>query len=94
MIQVETYIRNLYQQSFMYYQDHQRGNLVDKHQAHFAAQLVKDTSDYIPNISSDQLKSFKNNLLYITSMLPMSNTRPERQLDSHVWIGGHFIQPV
>jgi hypothetical protein len=75
MTQMEIYFRNLYQQSLMYYKDHQRGNLADKHQAHIAAQLIRDTSDFITNTSSAQLTSIKNNLLSITSMLPMTNIR-------------------
>jgi hypothetical protein len=78
---IETYIKNVYQHSLMYYKDHQRGIIGDKHQAHLAAELIKDTSDLIVNISSEQLVAIKNNLLSITSMLPNSNTRPERQLE-------------
>jgi hypothetical protein len=65
----------------MYYKVHQRGNIAGKHQAHLAAQLVKDTSGFIVNASSDQLVFMKNNLLSITSALANSNNRPERQLD-------------
>jgi hypothetical protein len=59
----------------------QRGNMVDKHQAHLAATLIKETSDYILNTSTDQLTAIKNNLISITSALPESNTRPEHQLE-------------
>jgi hypothetical protein len=54
--------------------------MVDKHQAHLAATLVKETSEYILNTSMEQLSAMKNNLLYIISTLPESTTRPDRQL--------------
>jgi hypothetical protein len=63
------------------------GNMVDKHQAHLAATLVKETSEYILNTSMDQLSAMKNNLLSVTSTLPESTTRPERQLELLFGIG-------
>jgi pyruvoyl-dependent arginine decarboxylase (PvlArgDC) len=39
------------------------------------------------NTSSDQLVPIKNNLLSVTSMLPNSNTRPERQLEPLFGLG-------
>ena len=81
------YVKDVYQQSLMYYRDEGRGNVVDKHQAHLAATLIKEQSDYILNTSSDQLSAIKNNLLSITSTLPESNTRPERQLELLFGIG-------
>jgi hypothetical protein len=67
---IEAYIKNVHQQLLMYFKDHQRGNITDKHQAHLAALLVKDTSDFILNMSSDQLGSIQNNLMSISSTLP------------------------
>jgi hypothetical protein len=78
---IETYIKNVYNQSLMYHKNHQRGNIVDKHQAHLAAQLVKDTHNFTMNVSLDKLLSMKNNLIYVTSTFLNSNTRPERQLE-------------
>jgi hypothetical protein len=78
---IEAYIKNVYQQLLMYYKDQQTGNIADKHQAHLGAQLIKDTRDFIRNKSSDQLVSIQNNIMSITSMLPNSNTTPERQLE-------------
>jgi hypothetical protein len=65
----------------MYSKDHQRGNIADQHQAHLAAQLIKETSDFIMNKSSNQLISIQNNFKPVTSTLPNSNTRTERQLE-------------
>jgi 4-diphosphocytidyl-2C-methyl-D-erythritol kinase len=81
MQHMRTYVKEVYQQSLMYYRDERRGNMVDKHQAHLAATLVKETSEYILNTSNDQLSAIKNNLLSVTSTLPESKTRPERQLE-------------
>ncbi len=60
---IKTYVQNVWKQSLMFYRDELRGNIADKHQAHLAAQLIKDTSDFIMNTSSDQLSAIKNNLL-------------------------------
>ena len=87
MKHMQTYVKEVYQQSLMYYRDERRGNVVDKHQAHLAATLIKETSDYILNTSNDQLTAIKNNLLSVTSTLPESNTRPERQLELLFGIG-------
>ena len=61
--------------------------MLDKHQAHLAATLIKETSDYILNTSTDQLSAIKNNLLDVTSTMPESNTRPEHQLELLFGIG-------
>ncbi len=58
--------------------------MVDKH---LAATLIKETSEYILNTSMDQLSAMKNNLLSVTSTLPESTTRPERQLELLFGIG-------
>jgi hypothetical protein len=66
---IETCLKNVYQQLLFYYKDHQRCNIADKHQAHLAAQLIKDTSDYIMNTSSDQLALLQIpivNYIYVT----------------------------
>jgi hypothetical protein len=81
MQHMRRYVKEVYQQSIMYYKDERRGNMVDEHQAHLAATLVKETSEYILNTSTDQLSAIKNNLLTVTSTLPESNSRPERQLE-------------
>jgi hypothetical protein len=49
----------------------------DKHQAH----LIKESRDFIFNTSLDQLTAIKNNLISVTSTLPASNIKPERQLE-------------
>ena len=54
---------------------------MDKHQAHVAAQLIKESSDFILNTSYVQLNDIKDNLISILSTLPESNTRPERQIE-------------
>jgi hypothetical protein len=54
MVTIDSYIKNVYHQSIMYFKDHQRGNIADKHQAHLAEQLIKDTSEFIKNVSTDQ----------------------------------------
>jgi hypothetical protein len=74
-------IKNVYQQLLMYYKDQQRGNVADKHQAHLAAQLLMDSSDFIMNRWSTQLISIKNDILSVTLTLPTSNTGTERQLE-------------
>ncbi len=84
---MKEYVKNVYQQSLVYYRDEGRGNVVDKHQAHLAATLIKEQGDYILNTSSDQLSAIKTNLLSITSTLPESNTRQERQLELLFGIG-------
>jgi hypothetical protein len=84
---MKTYAKEVYEQSLRYYRYERRGNMLDKHQAHLAATLVKETSDNILNTSTDQLSAIKNNLLSITSTLPESNTRPEGQLDLLFGIG-------
>jgi hypothetical protein len=78
---IEGHIKNVYQQSLIYYKDQQRGNVTDKNQAHLAAQLLKDTSDFVMNTTSNQPISIKNDILSVTSTLPTSNTRTERQLE-------------
>jgi hypothetical protein len=70
----------MYQQSLMYYKDQQRDNVANKHQAHLAAQLLKDTISFKMNMSSNQLISSKNIIMSVTSALPTSNHRTERQL--------------
>jgi hypothetical protein len=87
---VERHIKNVYHQSLMYYKDNQRGSIADKHQAHLVAQLMKDTIEIIMNTSSDQLISIQKNLMSITSMLPNSNIRPERQLELLFGMGALF----
>jgi hypothetical protein len=47
-----------------YYRDKQRDNMVDKQQAHLAAQLIEDSSDFIFNASSDQLTAIKKLLAF------------------------------
>jgi hypothetical protein len=81
MQHMKTYLKEVYQQSLIYYRDERRGNMMDKHQAHLAATLIKETSNYILNTSTDQLSAIKNNLLSVTSTLPESNIIPERQLE-------------
>jgi GTPase Era involved in 16S rRNA processing len=54
---IEAYIKNVYQSLLMYYNHYQRSNIADKHQAHLAAQLIKDSSHFIMNMSSDELVS-------------------------------------
>jgi hypothetical protein len=44
MQHMRTYVKEVYEQSLMYYRDEGRGNMVHKHQAHLAATLVKETS--------------------------------------------------
>jgi hypothetical protein len=61
--------------------------MVDKHQAHLATTLIKETSEYIINTSMDQLSAMKNNLLSVTSTLPESTARPERQIGILFGIG-------
>jgi pyruvoyl-dependent arginine decarboxylase (PvlArgDC) len=61
--------------------------MVDKHQAHLAGTLVKETSEYILNTYMDQFSTIKNNLLSVTSTLPESTTRPEHQLELLFGIG-------
>jgi hypothetical protein len=59
-------VKEVYEQSIRYYRDEKKGNMVDKHQAHLAATLLKETRDYIVNKSTDQLSALKNNLLSVT----------------------------
>jgi hypothetical protein len=87
MQQIKSYVKEVYQQSLKCYRDERRGNMMDKHQAHLAATLIKETSDYILNPTTDQITAIKNNLMSITSTLPESNTRPERQLELLFGIG-------
>jgi hypothetical protein len=65
----------------MYYGDEQRGNMVDNHQTHLAATLLREFIDFIQNIFSDQIIAIPNNLLSKISTLPATNTRPGRQLE-------------
>ena len=78
---INQFVRNVYQQSLIYYREDHHPNNVDKHQAHLAAQLNKDSSDFILNTTSDQLTAIKDNLISILSTLPESKTRPERQIE-------------
>ena len=55
--------------------------MVDKHQAHLTAALIKDSSDFTLNTSSDRLTIIQNNLDLVNSTLPATNIRPERQLE-------------
>jgi hypothetical protein len=87
MQHIKTYVKNVYEQTVHYYRDETRGNMVDKLQAHLAGTLIKETSEYILNTSMDQLSAMKNNLLSVTSTLPESTTRPERQLELLFGIG-------
>jgi hypothetical protein len=87
MQHTRTYVKDVYEQSVRYNSDERRGNMVDKHQAHLAATLIKKTSEYILNTSMDQLSAMKNNLLSFTSTLPESTTRPEHQLELLFGIG-------
>jgi hypothetical protein len=73
-------VKNVYQQSIGYNRDKQRDNMMDKHQAHLEATLIKESSDFILNTSSDQLTAIQNNQLLVTSKLLASNTRPKSQL--------------
>jgi hypothetical protein len=84
---IETYVKNVYHKSLIYYKDNQWGNLGDKDQAHLAAQLIKNTSEFITNTLSDQFTALKNSLLSINSMLPTSSNRPERQLERIFGLG-------
>ncbi len=77
---IKVTVKDVYEQTVRYNRDERRGNMVDKHQAHLAATLVKESSEFILNTSIDQLSAIKNNLLSVTSTLPESSTRPERQL--------------
>jgi hypothetical protein len=70
MQHIRTYVKDLYEQAVRYNRDERRGNMVDKHQAHLAATLVKVMSDYILNTPIDQLSAIKNKLLSIISILP------------------------
>ena len=60
---LRSYVKNVHLQSFTYLRDEQRENMVDKHQAHLVATLIKETSDFILNTSSDQLTAIQNNLI-------------------------------
>jgi hypothetical protein len=40
MATIDSFIKNMYHQSIIYYKDHQRGSIADKHQTHLAAQLI------------------------------------------------------
>jgi hypothetical protein len=51
MEMIKSYMKNVYQQSLMYYQEEQRGSIVDKAQAHPAATLIYDSSHFIINTS-------------------------------------------
>jgi hypothetical protein len=72
----------------MFNKDQQRGN---KHQAHLAAQLMTDTMNFIRNTYSNHCLSIKNNLLKITSTLPVLNSRPELQLELLFSLGTTFF---
>jgi ABC-type transporter MlaC component len=62
---IETYIKNVYQQSLMYHKDHQRGNIADKHQTHLVAQLIKDTSEDNEHIiESTSINPKQHNVTY------------------------------
>jgi hypothetical protein len=87
MRHIRTYVKDVYEQAVRYNRDERRGTMVDKHQAHLAATLVKETSEFILKTSMDQLSAIKNNLLSVTSTLPESSTRPERQLELLIGIG-------
>jgi hypothetical protein len=42
MEHIEVYVKDVYEQTVRYNRDERRGNMVDKHQAHLAATLVKE----------------------------------------------------
>ena len=84
---IKSYMTNVYQNSMMYYRDDHRTEPVDKQQAHLAATLIRDLCEFVTNMSTDQLNAIKGNLLSFISTLPVSNTRPERQLDLLFGIG-------
>ena len=88
---IEAYIKNVNQQLLMYYKDQQRGNIADKHQAHIAAQLINDTSDFIMNTSSDQIVPIQTNIMSVISKLTNSNARPEH---TSFWSGSKIILPA
>jgi hypothetical protein len=50
--------------------DEQRSNMVDNHQAHPEAKLIKELSDFILNLSPDQHTAIQNRFLAVTSTLP------------------------
>ena len=87
MDHIKEYIKDVYEQTVRYNRDERTGNMMDKHQAHLAATLVKESSEFILNTSIDQLSAIKNNLLSVTSTLPESSSRPERQLELLFGIG-------
>jgi hypothetical protein len=91
MQHIRTYVKNVYEQAVRYNPDERKGNMVYKHQAHLAATLVKETSEYILNTYMDQLSAIKNNLLSVTSTLPESSTTPEHQLELLFGIGATFF---
>jgi hypothetical protein len=59
MQHIKTYVKEVYEQSIRYYRDEKRSNMIEKHQAHLAATLIKETSDYILNTSMDKLSAIK-----------------------------------
>jgi hypothetical protein len=55
----EIHAKCIYQQSLINYSDNQRGEIMDKHQARLATQIMKDSSDFILYTWSDQLTAIK-----------------------------------
>jgi hypothetical protein len=92
MAAIKMFVKKVFQQSFNSHKNEQKGELsIDNHQAHLAATVIKESSYYILNMLSGQLTSIKNNLLSITSTLPQSKTRPDRQLELLFGIGDTCI---
>jgi hypothetical protein len=75
---LKSYVKNVYQQSVLYYRNEQRGKVVDLQHTHLQATLIKECSDIILNTSSDQFNAIQNNLISVTSTLLATYTRPER----------------
>jgi UDP-N-acetylglucosamine transferase subunit ALG13 len=73
MQHMRTYVKEGYQQSLMCYRDERRGNMVDKHQAHLAATLVKETSKYILNTSPTNYLQLKT-IFYLSHLLCQNQT--------------------
>ena len=46
---IKSYVTNVYQNSMMYYRDDHRTKPVDKHQAHLAANLIRDSCEFVIN---------------------------------------------
>jgi hypothetical protein len=56
----KTFVHNIHLQFLLLFRYLQKGEIImDKHQTHLAAQLMKDSSDFILNTSSEQLTAIK-----------------------------------